>query len=85
MAVIGTTGEGKVGKPLRHASDNMIPRLTERHFLRKMQSTEKRKKPDHRDVLCVLCMAKGKILYSVTSIHRFHRGSEKETMDPGKL
>jgi hypothetical protein len=24
------------------------------------------------------------IMYSETSIHRFHRGSEKETMDPGK-
>jgi hypothetical protein len=23
-------------------------------------------------------------VYSETSIHRFHRGSEKETMDPGK-
>jgi hypothetical protein len=23
-------------------------------------------------------------LYSETSIHRFRRGSEKETMDPGK-
>jgi hypothetical protein len=23
-------------------------------------------------------------MYSETSIHRFHRGSEKETMDPGK-
>jgi hypothetical protein len=35
----GTTGEGNVRKPGRHVSDNMIPRLTERHFLRKVQPT----------------------------------------------
>jgi hypothetical protein len=36
----GATGERKVGQPGRHASDNMIARLTECHFLRKVQPTE---------------------------------------------
>jgi hypothetical protein len=35
----GATDERKVGQPGRHASENMIPRLTERHFLRKVQTT----------------------------------------------
>jgi hypothetical protein len=47
----GTTGEGKVGKPGRNASDNTIPRLTERNFLRKVQPTGK-KESDHRGFMC---------------------------------
>jgi hypothetical protein len=48
----GATGERKVGQPGRHASDNMIPRLTECHFLRKVQPTEEKSKTTEK-MCCV--------------------------------
>jgi hypothetical protein len=43
--------------PGRHASDNTIPRLTERHFLRKVSPKTEKSKPQRR---CVVCTKKGK-------------------------
>jgi hypothetical protein len=53
----GKTSEGEVRRPGRHASDNTIPRLTERHFLRKVQPKGKKSIPQRR---CVVCTKHGK-------------------------
>jgi hypothetical protein len=45
-------GEGKVGRPRRHASDNTKLRLTERHFLRKVQRERKKLRRQRRYVVC---------------------------------
>jgi hypothetical protein len=61
----GTIGKRKVGQAGRHASGNMIPRLTGHHFLRKVKPTRQIQDP-REDVLCVpstverrLCTAAG--------------------------
>jgi len=38
--------------PGRQASDNTIPRLTERHFLRKVAPKTEKSKPERRRVVC---------------------------------
>jgi len=42
--------------PGRQASDNTIPRLTERHFLRKVAPKTEKSKPQRR---CVVCSKNG--------------------------
>jgi hypothetical protein len=51
------TGERKVGQPGRHTSDNMIPRLTEHNFLRKVQPRGGKARPQRR---CVVCTKHGR-------------------------
>jgi hypothetical protein len=53
----GATGEGKVGQPGRHASDNRILRLTEPHFLGKVQPIGEKVRPQRR---CVVCTKHGR-------------------------
>jgi hypothetical protein len=55
LSKYGTTGDGKVGKPGRYASDNMIPRLTS--FSEK-SATHRIKKT--RPQRCVMCTKHGK-------------------------
>jgi len=43
--------------PGRQTSDNTVPRLTERHFLRKVAPKTEKSKPQRR---CVLCSKHGK-------------------------
>ena len=46
--------------PGRQASDNTVPRLTERHFLRKMALRTEKSKPQRR---CVVCSKHGRKLH----------------------
>jgi len=48
--------------PGRQASDSTVPRLTERHFLRKMAPKTEKSKPQGR---CVVCSKQGKKKISV--------------------
>ncbi|PNF29055.1 hypothetical protein B7P43_G13906 [Cryptotermes secundus] len=51
------TGETRVTQPGRHASDNTVPRLTERHFLRRLTGTGKKARLQRRCVVCTgLCL-----------------------------
>ena len=50
------------GVPGRQASDNTLPRLTERHFLRKVAPKTEELKPQRR---CVVCSKHGKKKTSV--------------------
>jgi hypothetical protein len=43
---------GERNVPGQHASDNTIPRLTERHFLRKVAPKTEKSKPKRRCVVC---------------------------------
>ena len=52
-ACAGETQNARVGK----ASDNTVPRLTERHFLRKVATKTEISKPQRR---CVVCSNHGK-------------------------
>jgi hypothetical protein len=49
--------EGEVSRPGRHARDNTKSRLTERHFVRRVQPTGKKAAPQRR---CVVCTKHGK-------------------------
>jgi hypothetical protein len=48
--------------PGRHASDNTVPRFTERHFLRKVAPKTEKSKPQRR---CVVCSKHEKKNFSV--------------------
>ena len=54
---------GERSVPGRHASNNTIPQLTERHFLRKVSPKSEKSKPQRR---CVVCTKHGK---KKTSVH----------------
>ena len=43
---------GERSVPRRHASNNTIPRLSERHFLRKVSPKSEKSKPQRRYVVC---------------------------------
>jgi len=53
--------------PVRQASNSTVPRLTERHFLRKVAPKTEKSKPQRRCVVCTKYRKKKTSVYCATA------------------